>query len=139
MQKSKRYIKNQNYHLTSPFFLEYHISMSVRSHIKNPLVILFICTLILHLTTLYYTAINYERALDLTPLHYTIYFGIDLIGNKIKLFLYPLFGLLIITLNTIISLTTKREPLISYFLLTTSLCAELLILATQVALVTNYI
>jgi hypothetical protein len=113
--------------------------MSTRSYIKNPLVILFACTLIAHAVIWAYTAISYQRALDLTPLHYTIYFGIDLIENKIKLFLYPLFGLLIIAVNTIIALVVKREPLINYFLLATSLCAQLLILASEVALVANYI
>lgn len=113
--------------------------MSLGSFIKNPLILIGIGTLIAQAGLSYYTFQNYEKALDLTPLHYTIYFGIDLIGNKIKLFLYPLFGLLIIMINVVISLIIKKEPLIRYFLLCTALGAELLIMAAEVALVVNYL
>ena len=68
---------------------------------------------------------------DLIPLHYTIYFGIDLIGEKVKIFILPQVGLFIIIVNNFLSLLLyHKEKLVSYFLTYSALlCNFFLLLA----------
>ncbi|MFH1171566.1 MAG: hypothetical protein V1778_03445 [bacterium] len=56
------------------------------------------------------------------PLHYNIYFGIDLVGPWWYLLLIPAAGLLALCVNSVLSLILqKREKVIPYFLLLTSI------------------
>lgn len=68
-------------------------------------------------------------------LHYTIYFGIDLIGPWIHLFLMPASGLLIFFINLLLStILYKEHLLLVFFLVYASALAQILIL-TSLALV----
>ena len=57
--------------------------------------------LIFNLWLWLYTSWQISTATDLVPLHYTIYFGPDLLDYKSKLFTYPLIGLAILVVNTV--------------------------------------
>lgn len=85
-----------------------------------------------------YTAIWYTRATDIIPLHYTIYFGIDFIDFKSKLFTYPLIGLSTIVINAMLTLLCKQEKLIGYMLLANALLMQILLIATEAALIIHY-
>lgn len=85
-----------------------------------------------------YTAQRYLQATDIVPLHYTIYFGIDLIDFKTKLFTYPLIGLSIIVVNGLLAFLCKQEKLIGYLLLTNALIMQIFLIATEVSLIVHY-
>lgn len=114
--------------------------MLSRLMFKKPsmLVFLLIGGVLLQSILWLYTGLYYNRASDLIPLHYTIYFGIDLIDYKTKLFFYPLWGLILLAVNSSLAFIIKKERLIGYFLLIIAVCAQLLILATEVALIRHF-
>ncbi|MFH1713147.1 MAG: hypothetical protein ABH896_03095 [Candidatus Jacksonbacteria bacterium] len=93
---------------------------------------------ILNLAIWIYTFWLFQTTTDLIPLHYTIYFGIDLIDYKSRLFLYPSLGLIILGINSILTYLIKKEKLIGYFLVFSAILAQIFILITQISLVTNY-
>jgi len=67
---------------------------------------------------------------ELLVLHYNIDFGIDLVGPPARIFLYPLFGLGIFTLNWFLAATLHRRQYFRLFanlLLTAALLFALLI------------
>ncbi len=85
-----------------------------------------------------YTAQHYFRATDIIPLHYTIYFGIDFIDFKSKLFIYPLIGLSIIVINGLLTIICKQEKLIGYLLASNALIMQIFLIATEVSLIVYY-
>lgn len=67
---------------------------------------------------------------ELLVLHYNIDFGIDLIGEPRRIFLYPLFGLGIFALNWIIAAALRRRQyfrLFAQLLLTAALLFSLFV------------
>ncbi len=72
---------------------------------------------------------------DLIPLHYNIYFGIDLIGNWYQIFLIPGIGTILLLANVVAAhFLGKPSNVIrrSYFYITTIL--EIILLASLVLL-----
>lgn len=65
------------------------------------------------------------------PLHYNIYFGIDLLGPWWYVLFLPGAGLLIIFGNFLISvLLLKRERLVAYFLSVASVVVQIFLMLT---------
>lgn len=59
-----------------------------------------------------------SQGIDLVPLHYTIYFGSDLIGSKHKLLILPSLSLILTNLNLFLAhLFFKKELFLSYLLI----------------------
>lgn len=57
------------------------------------------------------------------PLHYNIHFGVDLFGAWWRVFLHPLFALVILLVNTVFAVAmAKRDIVLSYFLMTMAMC-----------------
>jgi len=55
---------------------------------------------------------------DIVPLHYNIYFGIDMIGSKAELLKMPALGLFILLVNIFLAFRIyKHERVNAYFLL----------------------
>jgi hypothetical protein len=104
----------------------------------NFLVLAALTSLVLNLLIWLYTFWQYQISTDLIPLHYTIYFGIDLIDYKTKLFFYPLLGIIIISVNTILARLFRAEKLVGYFLILSAILAQIFILVTEVMLAVNY-
>jgi len=70
------------------------------------------------------------------PLHYNIYFGIDLIGEWYKIYFIPGFGLIIFFINLIISfIIYKTEKIISYFLIFASMFSQLILLGAVLLII----
>jgi len=70
------------------------------------------------------------------PLHYNIYFGIDLYGPWYRIFAMPLSGLAIGLVNFITgSLIYRRDKNLSYFLVFTSTFCELLLALAAAAII----
>jgi len=73
---------------------------------------------------------------DLIPLHYNIYFGIDLLGPWYQFFLLPSLGLLFFMVNFIISLMIySKEKVLSYFLVGTSSFIQLIFLLAAIFII----
>lgn len=67
------------------------------------------------------------------PLHYTIYFGIDLVGPGYGIFFGPAFGLLILILNgVVISITYEWHRLLAYVFSVGTVFIELLLLVASI-------
>ena len=79
-----------------------------------------------YLWYLIYNFVDFSK--EFHVLHYNVYFGIDLIDSPQKLLNIPLLGIIILISNlflSYISYIIKKEFIISYFLLTTSLFVNL--------------
>ena len=62
---------------------------------------------------------------ETTPLHYNIYFGIDLVGPEWYLYALPVAGLLVILVNAALSVILwNREQVVVYFLTIGSLLVQ---------------
>ncbi len=65
---------------------------------------------------------------DVIALHYTIYFGIDLIGPWYQLYVAPAIGLAVLLINGIGAFFVyKREVLLAYFLTFSALAMQVLL------------
>lgn len=65
---------------------------------------------------------------NVLPLHYNIYFGVDLIGEWSRVFIMPLVGVIFIVINFLIAdIIYLRDKVIGYFLAGTGLLAQLLL------------
>ena len=70
------------------------------------------------------------------PLHYTIYFGIDLLGPWQWLFLLPGLGLVVLLVNSGLALPLfGRERIASYFLVVASALIQLIVLIAGVRII----
>lgn len=86
---------------------------------------------ILNLANWIYIASNISPSEQPIPLHYNIYFGIDLIGVWYNMFIIPLSGLVIIILNSWLLKSLKGNKFYKYLVLAvSSLCQVLLLLAS---------
>lgn len=73
---------------------------------------------------------------DLVPLHYNVYFGIDLVGKWYKIFIIPLSGLIIFLINLILyCLLYLKEKMVKYFLGITSLLSQIVLLIASFAII----
>lgn len=72
----------------------------------------------------------------LIPLHYNIYFGIDLLGPWYQIFVLPGVGLGIILVNLILGIFYfNREKILSYFLIGVGTIVQFLLLAATIAII----
>jgi len=70
------------------------------------------------------------------PLHFNIYFGIDVIDKWSQAFLIPGIGLVVIFLNLILSyLVFSKEKFIAHFLLASSLFVQILLFLAGIGVV----
>lgn len=76
--------------------------------------------------TLFLVKIGFQSNI---PLHYNVYFGIDLIGNWYQLLIIPFFGLMVLAVNFILAMFTYlKEKMLSYFLTGSALVIQILLL-----------
>ena len=74
-------------------------------------------------------------------LHYNVYFGVDSIGSSGQVYLLPLIGLILFTINLILSIYfyKQKERIASYILLMAMLMIQLsLIVASTSLILINY-
>jgi len=73
---------------------------------------------------------NFNSQTEFVPLHYNIYFGIDLYGPWFHILLMPLSGLVFILINTVISyIVYQRAKLVSYIIISSLVFCEIILLA----------
>jgi len=77
---------------------------------------------------------------NLIPLHYNIYFGIDLFGPWYRIFLLPAIGIIFLAINFFLGiLLFHKEKILSYFLVgSNSLIQTILILAALFIILISY-
>lgn len=70
------------------------------------------------------------------PLHFNVYFGIDIYGKWYQVFILPIFGLLVIILNNSVGyMLFARERLLTLFMVWTQLVLNFILLAASVFIV----
>ena len=85
-----------------------------------------------------YTWLAFKRASDIIPLHYSIYFGTDLIGSKSKLFILPgAAGLFLIIDFFLASLFRKKDPLASVLLIVAGTCLQAIAFVASIPIIHN--
>lgn len=73
--------------------------------------------------------INQWSGQSLIVLHYNVSTGVDLIGDKARLYVYPVLGFLFLAFNLGVAMVAQRErKFLSYFLLASSLLCNLILL-----------
>lgn len=79
---------------------------------------------------------SYLTATGDIPLHFNVYFGIDIYGKWYQVFILPLFGLLIIILNNIVGyMLFARERLLTLFMVWSQLVLNFILFAASVFIV----
>ncbi|MBU0707374.1 hypothetical protein KKG41_03305 [Patescibacteria group bacterium] len=74
---------------------------------------------------------NFNNQTEFVPLHYNIYFGIDLYGPWYQILLMPLSGFVFILINAVVSyMVYQRARLISYILIASLVLCEIVFLAS---------
>ncbi len=64
--------------------------------------------------------------------HYNIYYGVDLIGNWYYIFAFPLIGIIIFIINSIVSMYLfKKSNILSYMIVGILLLLQLIILVSS--------
>ena len=100
----------------------------------SPILLLLIVSGCINLLLWIYTFTQYIKATDLIPLHYTIYFGIDLIDFRSKLFMYPLFGCAVLAVNGALAYFMRRERLMVYFFTAIALFIQIVLCISEISL-----
>ncbi|HLD21699.1 MAG TPA: hypothetical protein VJB65_02260 [Patescibacteria group bacterium] len=76
------------------------------------------------------------RTQDIVFLHYNIYFGIDLAGNWVRIFLLPSSGLVILCVNAVFVLWHKRmDYFVRIMMMIVTTCFELVIFSATILLI----
>jgi len=100
---------------------------------EKKFILSLIVSLFLNVFIWIYLLIAIKFTVEPIPLHYNIYYGIDLIGNWYKIFYIPFFGLLIIFINFIFSsIIYGREKIISYFLTAITIFSQAILLLAAI-------
>jgi len=82
---------------------------------------------------LWYSTLTFEGSI---PLHYNIYFGVDLLGDKKEIFKLPLIALLILLVNFILArVIYKKDKILSYFLVLASFLIQIFLLIAGLLIV----
>lgn len=73
---------------------------------------------------------------DQIPLHYNIYFGIDLFGSRYRLYEMPALGLVGLVINYFLgSFAFDKEKLLGYFLAIGSVAIQIVILVSSALII----
>ncbi|MFH1597644.1 MAG: hypothetical protein ABIB97_01050 [Patescibacteria group bacterium] len=85
-----------------------------------------------------YLAITLQPKSEPIPLHYNIYFGIDLIGVWYNMYAMPFSGLLIIGINIwLLKIVKPKDVLTKYFLAAGLTFAQVILLLATVYIITQ--
>lgn len=77
-----------------------------------------------------------QKVDGLIPLHYNIYLGIDYMGEWYKIFMIPIFGLVVLLFNLFLSsLIYFNDKFITYILLSVSLLVQVILFLASFAVV----
>jgi vacuolar-type H+-ATPase subunit I/STV1 len=97
------------------------------------LLLFFLVGLLLNTFIWIFLFLSVKSRSEPIPLHYNIYFGIDLIGKIYKLFFLPFFGLLVIFINYVVSsIVYKREKILSYFLMSITVFTQAILVLAMI-------
>ncbi|MFA6410360.1 MAG: hypothetical protein WCW26_02175 [Candidatus Buchananbacteria bacterium] len=104
--------------------------------IKTNLIFSIVANFILWLGLIW----QFKNFSESVPLHYNIYYGIDLIGPWYQILVMPGLGLLFILINLLASaIIYRKEKMIGYFLVgACSLCQLIFVLASIFITFINY-
>ncbi|MCK5459941.1 hypothetical protein KAI52_02415 [Candidatus Parcubacteria bacterium] len=96
----------------------------------------FFASLLLNIFIWIYCFLNIKAGEELIYLHYNIYFGVDFIGEWRKIFIIPIFGLIILLINYSISIQIYlKNKFVSYILVGSALFAQFILLFASIAIV----
>ncbi len=99
---------------------------------------IFILGVIINLACWVFLLYSLEPTDHPVPLHYNIYFGIDLIGNWYHLYFMPLSGLVILLVNAfLLKSLREKEIFIKYVIVAASSFCQLIILIATIFIVTQ--
>ncbi|MFH1668118.1 MAG: hypothetical protein ABH884_03820 [Candidatus Komeilibacteria bacterium] len=94
---------------------------------KSAIIIYFSLALILNILCWLWLALLIKPSGNTVPLHYNIYFGIDLIGAGWQLYYQPLFGFIIILTNLILAIIKRAVNGLVVYLALISLFCQIII------------
>lgn len=110
-------------------------SSNLRSQLKvvwlqdKILIVLFLVSLFLNVVLYSWIAWKIKPVADPLVLHYSVYFGIDLIGQWYELYLMPIVGSFILLINFILFLAFyKKQVMAGYLLAGAALLVEIFLL-----------
>jgi len=95
---------------------------------------IFAFSIIVNLAIWILLMFNVRPTGDLIPLHYNIYFGINLIGEWYQIFVIPAFGVFVIVINGILTKIYTHDAYIKRMLLVSSVFNQFLLLLSAILL-----
>ena len=94
--------------------------------------------LLLNVLIWLFLIIKIKPSVNWIPLHYNVYFGIDFLGPWVYIFVYPFLGLLIIFINSFISIKLLiLEPILAKILIWSALLVQIIIIMSLFFLALN--
>ncbi|MFW0862297.1 MAG: hypothetical protein ACKKL6_01810 [Candidatus Komeilibacteria bacterium] len=109
---------------------------NIIKHIRRYLVSFI--ALIVNILLWLWLVIYIQPSTDSLVLHYNIYFGIDQLGSGLKLYLMPLFGLIILAINLLLVLSGQADKKLANYSSWISLIVQVLLIVSLLLLVINY-
>lgn len=98
--------------------------------------IVILNSLILNISIWLFLAFRLKPSEYPVPLHFNIYFGIDVIDDWTSAFIIPIIGLIVVILNMVLSIVIyPREKFISHFLVSSSLFIQILLFLAAIGVV----
>jgi hypothetical protein len=98
--------------------------------------IMILNSLLLNLGIWLFLYLRIKPSEYLVPIHFNVYFGIDVIDKWTKVFVIPKIGVIVVLINLILAyFIFPHEKFISYFLSSSSFFAQILLLLAAISVV----
>ncbi len=105
---------------------------------KSEILLMIIAAFVVQSGLWVYTWFAFQRAGDIIPLHYSIYFGTDFIGSKSKLFILPgAAGIFLLVDFSLAYIFKKKDPLISLLLVIAGACLQVMTFVASIPIIQN--
>lgn len=98
---------------------------------------LFVSSIIVFLAHLAILVIRVKPTQLPVPLHYNIYFGIDLVGEWWFLYMLPAIGVILLLLNALIASLIKEAHLLRIILYSCVVISQIILLISLILLLQN--
>lgn len=122
-------ILSRGFVLAKIFYSEYCSQKTKSAYVQDGLILwLGLLSLVTNVIIWIIIIQHFSFQEELVPLHYNVYFGVDVIGRKQWLFNLPLIGICIFVINFLLGwVIYKNEKVASYFLLGATLLVQIIL------------
>lgn len=113
---------------------EYKLKKANSLFLKNRVIFwFFLANFLTVFFNFFYIYLSLQTKEGLIPLHYNIYFGVDLLGSKDQIFKLPFVALFVLIINYFLAKTIyEQEKYLSYILVNVSLLVAVILFSAAI-------